>query len=351
MCGQIKLHTRSSSSQERSDIMDVSPTELDDSDEIETPTVRSKNIPWKPIAIGIGLVIVGLLIGYIWRGHVDDPAIVVVNGDVTDSRTFAHLCEVSGGLPVLKSIISDSLTLQQASSDGVLPSDSDVDARYDKVSQQAGFADQLTNTAQTPDDIKHKLLVGMAQQNIITKGITVSPEEVQGFYDQNIDPRNPNARYAQPDRVQIAVIVTADMADHEAALHALASGASFSTVAQQYSKDSSAHSGGVLPAIRRNTINRARYPGLEDIVFALTPGQQVDTYQNGKTFWTIRCVARQNAFNKPFSQVADECNLGAELAKGLQLNGAQLQSDAQSFQQSAKITEYWPAYKVVTLNP
>jgi parvulin-like peptidyl-prolyl isomerase len=308
---------------------------------------NASQLPWKTYAVAAVLLFVGILVGYYWRGHVDNPPVEVINGAAITTRDFAHQCELASGSQVLRDMTNDKMTVLLAKSLGVAPSDSDIQAKYDDTAKQTGFADQLTASGQTPDDLKQKLLIGMSKQNIIDKGVTVSQSDIQAFYADNSNLSNPNARYAQPDRVQIAAIITSNNAAHQAALHALATGASFAAVAQRISQDTSAKNGGVLPAIRRGSIDSHKYPGLENALFALSPGQQIDTYHTGNSFWIIRCVAKQAAFTTPFSQVADECKLGALLAKGLRVNGASLQSEMQSFEQSASVTVYWPQYKVV----
>jgi parvulin-like peptidyl-prolyl isomerase len=313
-----------------------------------SPLARVVSQQWKTVAISAAVFVIGVLIGYFYKGHKDNPPIAAINGTVIDSNSFAHYSEVAAGQQALKDLTNNELTVQLAKNLDVLPSDSQVKTKYDKAAQQPGFADKLAASGATVDDVKRKLLVGMAQQNVIDKGVNVSNADVQAFYNSNTDPKNPNARYSQPDRVQSAAIITPNKAAHDAALNALATGASFASVAQKYSRDTSAPNGGVLPLIRRGSVNNAKYPGLEKAIFALQAGDQIGSYQSGNSYWIIRCIGREPAFTTPFSQVADECRLGAELAKGLQQNGTSVQNEMRSLEQSSKITYFWPQYKVVS---
>lgn len=203
----------------------------------------------------------------------------------------------------------------------------------------------LEDSHQTPEDIKRGIAVNLAQAATINKNVSVTEADAQAFYKQNTDPRNPNARYYRPEAIQIAAIISDNDSDIKSALHDLASGQSFAAVAQKYSKDASKQNNGLLPAIRRGATDPKKFPGMEQTLFKLKPGQQIDDIKLANAFWLIRCINHQTETTIPYEQVKAECLTGASLAKGLQTNGQALQADYAAFQKSADIKPIDPAYK------
>lgn len=277
--------------------------------------------------------------------------IAIVNGEAITAPEFSHRMEtatnVNGavGPAVLRQMIAEKLQLQLAAKQGVTPPDADVEAKYAAASKQAGFDANLKASHQTPEDIKNGLRVNLAQQALVGKGVTVSDDDIQKFYQTNTDPKNSQARYYRPEAVQIAVIITNNPADVQGALHDLASGAAWAQVATKYSKDQSKANGGVLPAIRRGQMDAKKFPGLEAKFFAMKPGQQLDNVQAGGATWIVRCVGKQTEERVPFEKVRDECRTGAMLTKGLNANGQNLQAQTAAFQKEAKIEIVAPQYQ------
>jgi len=304
---------------------------------------------WMNILAGIAIGAAGLALGYLWRGKKDDPPIAVVNGVKIDYMQFAHRCIVAAGPKTLNDMVNEELTVDLARNLGVLPTDAQVQARYDQAAQKPDFAKQLYAAGRTPADYRRQVYVELCQQGFLTRGVTVTDADVRAFYQANTNPKDPQARYYQPDTVQIEVIVTTNPADHSAALAALASGQSFAAVAQQYSKDPSAANGGVLSPIRKGSLGPKAPPGFEADVFRLQVGQQIDNFPAGKTTWIIRCIGRKPGFLVPFDQVKEECRDGAAIAKGLQTNGATLQAEKAAITKSATITVFWPSQRDVSL--
>jgi parvulin-like peptidyl-prolyl isomerase len=322
--------------------------------EPEIPHTSRKAVPRKaiiPLIIGgVGLLAIGVLMGMLLSRRGDNPSLATVNGIPIDRQTYAHRCETviannaAIGPQVMRQMVQDELALQYAAKLGVTPSDELVNQKYDEASKSPDFATNLHKSLQTPDDVKHALKVSLAQNAVLTKGITVSDEEIQNFYKANIDPKNPRARYYTPDAVQIAAVISDKEVDINNALHDLASGASFAQVAQKYSKDKSSANAGVLPAIRRGTMNNQKFPGMEARLFSLSPGQQIDKLKVGNMFWLIRCIGRSQESTQPFDKVKEECRQGALLVKGINTNGKATQSDYQNFVRTAEIKAVQPQY-------
>jgi parvulin-like peptidyl-prolyl isomerase len=305
-----------------------------------------------PMVIGGAvLFVLGLAMGSVLAHRNDDAPLATVNGIPIDQKAYNHRCETviannaAIGQQVMRQMVMDELALQYAAKQGVTPTEAEIDQKYNEAIKGPNFADNLKKSLQTQDDLKRAVKVQLAQTNVITKGVTVTDDDIKAFYKQNTDPKNPQARYYTPDAVQIAAIISDKEADINSALHDLASGAAFAQVAQKYSKDKSGANGGLLPAIRRGTLNNQKFPGLENQLFSLKTGMQADKIKVGSTFWLVRCVGRSLESSKPFDQVKEECREGALLTKGINANGKNVQADYQNFIKSADIKAVQPQYK------
>ena len=281
----------------------------------------------------------------LWEHRAENAPVVIINGEAITTPAFHHKLEIAAGTNVFTQMVDERLQAQMAARDKVAPTDAEVQAKFDEVTKQSGFLDQMKKTNQTAEDVKSNIRANLTQQALVTKGLTVSDDEVQKFYAFNTDPRNPQARYYRPETVRIAAIITDKPEDIKTALHDLASGVAFTQVAARYSKDQSRANGGVLPPIRKGQTDEKKLPGLEKTIFALKVGQQVDTFKSANMFWIIRCVARDDELKVPFEKVKEECRLGALLAKGTELNGKDLQAKYAEFRKEAKIDILRPEYK------
>ncbi len=302
----------------------------------------------RPVLVGAALLLIGGLIGglIVARRQQADADVLTINGNPITQEQFFHRLQIAAGAPVLRQMYAEEMQLQFAKQMGVLPTQAEVDAKYAEAQKQPNFAQNLKASRQTPEDVKHSLLVNLAQAAIYNKGITVSDADIHAFYDRNTDRRNPQARYYHPEAVQVAVIVTDKPADMDRALHELARGVSFADVARAYSKDQrSAANGGLLPVVQRGRVDPKKFPGLEAKLFGLKPGEQIDRVQIAGAYWIIRCLSHTPETTIPFEQVKDECREGAMLSKGLAANGKSMQDEYTAFQKEAEVKVLWPQYK------
>src|SRR5207248_13100 len=111
-------------------------------------------------------------------------------------------------------------------------------------------------------DVRRQLAAQLARAELLTHGITVTSAEMRRFYDINIDPKNGNARYFEPETAHIAVIVTPTEQASRRARVDLAQGSRFQTVVRLYSVDPSKASDGVLPWIKHVRIRSSPMSGL-----------------------------------------------------------------------------------------
>jgi parvulin-like peptidyl-prolyl isomerase len=279
--------------------------------------------------------------------------VATVNGTEITQDQFMHGLETASttgptgpmGVVVLRKMVDDELTVQFAAKMGVPPTQSQIDTRYNQLSKQPDFAERLTRSHQTEQDAKHVIEVSLAQQNVWSKGVTVTDADVRAYYASLSSPANPRAPYYRPETVSVERIGNDDPAQIERAISDLDHGGSFPAVARAYSKDPSASNGGVMPPIRRGSQEARSLPGLEERLFGLKPGQRIDRLKSGKAIWIIQCISHQPEASVPFAKVKDDCQAGATVAKGLKTYGKERAQQFQDFRKSASIMILWPQYK------
>jgi foldase protein PrsA len=304
----------------------------------------------------IVIVLIAFLLG--WGANAlrnrsrENAALLIVNGEPITRRDLLHRCEVAAGTPVMRQLKNERLQLQFAKQQGVLPSENEVESRYVHTSQQPDFQQKLAASHETPEDIRKGILLGLIQQALITKNVSVSDAEVADFYRRNTDKTNPKARYYQPESVTIAIIVSDREDDIKSAREELAKGASFASVVAKYSKDPNTKpNNGQLGPIRRGQLNAVRFPGLEEKLFAMKTGEQIGPIQAGSAWWLVRCLDKKDEVILPFERVKEDCRTEARLEKGRQVNGQSLQAAAGLFEKNANIQVLDPQYKeAATIN-
>jgi hypothetical protein len=315
-------------------------------------TRRRQRLQW--VLGGVLLFVIGALTGFALSRRGDNPTLVTINGTPIDRQDYAHRCETviannaAIGQQVIRQMVQEELALQYAAKLGVMPTDADINRKFDEAAKSPGFYENLKKSLQTEQDVKRAIKVNLAQTAVLTKDTSVTDEDIQNYYKDNTNPKKPQARYYTPDAVQIAAVISDKESDIDNAIHDLARGASFAQVAQKYSKDKSSGNAGVLPPIRRGTMNNQKFPGMETKLFSLNPGDQVDKLKVGTTFWLVRCVGRTQEATQPFEKVKEECRQGALLLKGINARGKETQADYQGFVKTADVKAVNPQYAAAT---
>ena len=268
-------------------------------------------------------------------------------GVVIREPDFLHRMETTAGNAALSQMVAEELQLQYARKLGVMPRESEVIARYKKLSEQANFGAYLASTQQGPEDVMRSIRVQMAQSAIVNKGITISDEDARAYYARQTDKKNPAAKFYTPPTVTIEIITTKTRDKAEQAAAELAKGTPFGQVAQKYSEDSSKSNGGVLPPVQLGRTFASKMGVVEPTIFGLQVGQQVGPKQMAGSWWVIHCLDKKPEIIKSFEDVKNECQEGALLQKSLPARSKQVHDDYVAFQKSANIRAFWPQYKNV----
>ena len=146
--------------------------------------------------------------------------------------------------------------------------DAEVKKSFDEQKKQsfpkdADYKKFLATSGQTEEDILQRVKLDLLSNKIRDKVVKgkdkVSDKAIEDFYNKN------KARFAQPEKRDLRVVLTKDKADADKAKAALESGDSWKTVAKKYSiDDTSKAAGGKLPAQAKGTLDKE----LDDAVFS-----------------------------------------------------------------------------------
>src|SRR5262249_24301013 len=139
-------------------------------------------------------------------------------------------------------------------------SDAEVKKSFDEQKKQsfpkdADYQKFLKTSGQTQEDIlqrvKLDLLSNKIRDNVVKGKDKVSDKPIEDFYNKN------KARFAQPEKRDLRVVLTKDKAKADEAKAALEAGDSWNKVAKKYSiDDTSKASGGKLPAQAKGTLDK-----------------------------------------------------------------------------------------------
>lgn len=174
---------------------------------------------------------------------------------------------------VLQLLISTQWLEGEAKAQGITVTDDEVKKSFDQQRKQsfpkdADYQKFLKDSGQSEADIllqvKADLLASKIRDKVVKGKDTVSDAQIQDFYNKN------KARFAQPERRDLEVVLTKGKAKADAAMKELKSGKSFKQVAKKYSIDEASKAqGGKLPAQAKGTLEKQ----LDEAVFSAKKGK------------------------------------------------------------------------------
>ena len=174
---------------------------------------------------------------------------------------------------VLQFLIQAQWIQGEAADQGVKVSDKDVQKSFQQQKKQSfptqkEFRDFLKTSGMTQEDIylrvKLDLLSNKLRDKVTKSNKKPTAKEIQQFYDKN------KARFAQPERRDLNVVLTKTKGKADDALAALRGGDSWRAVAREYSIDQASKSaGGKLPGVTPGQQEKA----FDTAVFKARKGQ------------------------------------------------------------------------------
>ncbi|HEY0867118.1 MAG TPA: peptidyl-prolyl cis-trans isomerase [Fimbriimonas sp.] len=187
-------------------------------------------------------------------------------------RAGNTIAEFPPGFLTLEQLITEKLVAQLAKEKGVAPSDVEVQAEMKvRLEEQPNLLAEWKATGRTEQELINQTRFELARFKLQTQGITITDQQVEGYYNENIE------TYTQPKQVKLRVIVV-DKADQRAVVDKdLAAGKAFAEVAKASSVDVSKASGGEFGTYPVTLLA----PDLRKVIDAAKAGQ-VTTWVGGE---------------------------------------------------------------------
>ena len=194
---------------------------------------------------------------------------------VTDSQLKAQCKQEYESLrsQVLQLLVSFKWIQGEADAQNVKVTDAEVKKSFDEQKKQsfpkeADYQKFLKTSGQSQEDILQRVKLDLLSNKIRDKVVKgkdkVSDAQIEDFYNKN------KARFAQPERRDLRIILTKDKAKAQQARKAIAGGQPFAKVAKKYSIDQASKAqGGKLPAVAKGQQEKA----LDAAIFKAKKGQ------------------------------------------------------------------------------
>lgn len=134
--------------------------------------------------------------------------LVTVGGEVITKKQYQDQLEHQAGQQVLSKLVFDKLAAQAAARAGVTPTAQDVDAQIKEIQRRS--PQLLAPYNQDPAkmaEFRQDLQTSLALENLRIKDVALTPAEVAAFYAKN------KAKFALPQQVQAATVVTQNAVD------------------------------------------------------------------------------------------------------------------------------------------
>ncbi len=221
---------------------------------------------------------------------------------------------------VLERLIDDDLILQQAAELKLSISSEQVDASIEEIKKQNSIDDdqlrealksQGMSMANYRADLRRQLLRFRVLNVAVGSRVTVSDDEVKAYYDRhmkdmaNVQVRASHVFIAIPEGADAAAVKDR-RAQAEKVLERARAGEDFAKLARELSDDAATRSeGGDLGYFGKDMLPKA----IEDMVFAMKPGEVRGPVRADRGFHVIKLVDRKTKEPKPLDEVKDEIRM------------------------------------------
>ncbi len=206
---------------------------------------------------------------------------------------------------VLQLLISFKWIQGEAEALEVKVTDAEVKKSFDEQKKQsfpkdADYKTFIKTSGQTEADILQRVKLDLLSNKIrdkIVKGKDkVADKAIADFYNKN------KARFAQPEKRDLRVVLTKDKAAADKAHAALECGDSWTKVAKKYSiDDTSKASGGKLPAQAQGTLDKE----LDDAVFSAKKGELVGPIKTQYGYYVFTVTAITEASQQTLAEAKE----------------------------------------------
>jgi len=216
--------------------------------------------------------------------------VVVNNGQVAEVPVAETLA-----FQAMQDLVTRKLVLQLAADEGVRPGPKEVDAEIAfKTDLQPAFVKQLQARGMSMDSIRSQVELDLAQERLLTKGITITDEEVETFIKEN--PK----QFVEPATANLTWILVNNAAQRDAAQKELDLGKAFKAVAKEKSQAPNAMQ--AEGAFQVQQINQMAAP-LQEAVNKTDPGKTTDWLPSGNGF--AKFLVNSKTAEKPLEMTAN----------------------------------------------
>jgi len=237
---------------------------------------------------------------------------------------------------VLDELVNIRLVAHEGKTRNIAVADTDVEAQIGKIRQQfktdEEFKAALQQRQLSIEDVKSEarteLLVNKTLEAEILPKVAIAPADLDTYYKANPD------QFKAPEQVRASHILipinssmtevqkTAARTEAEGLLKRVRAGEDFAALAKQYSKDSSAQSGGDLNYFEKGKM----VPAFEQAAFSLKTGDVSNVVESPFGFHIIKVTDHKEPHTVPLAEVSDRLSDFLKQRKQQELTQSFIQS-------------------------
>lgn len=262
-------------------------------------------VTWVAICVAI-LSLIGNVVLY--KRYSTSHPIVRIGKDVITKKAYYDTMEYQAGTQVIKKLVYTVLIRQAATAAHVMPTVADIDNRVQEIQRTNPQMLAMANSnpgqmVQVRDDLK----TDIALENVRIKDVTVSPAEIQAYYDLH------KQQFTLPQQVQTTMVVTTDAVDAGTATLLLQQGLTEDVIARQPRM----HVAGVNGfAVNVNALDVEDRNKVSKTVFAMKDGD-IETVPVHGAFLTFKVKHAAPNGVPPLSTILDQVTRAAKLEKAV----------------------------------
>jgi foldase protein PrsA len=206
---------------------------------------------------------------------------------------------------VMQFLVSAEWIQQEAQKQNVKVSDKEVqkqfaDQKKQSFQKEADYKKFLANSGMTEADLIFRVKLDVISNSVRTKVIkgkdAVSDAQISSYYNKN------KARFAQPQRRDLLVVLTRTKAKADQAKAALKSGQSWASVAKKFSIDEASKAqGGKLPGVAKGQQEKA----FDDAIFSAKKGATTGPVKTQFGFYVFQVTKITPASQQTLAQTKE----------------------------------------------
>ncbi|WP_139492544.1 peptidyl-prolyl cis-trans isomerase [Brevibacillus dissolubilis] len=258
------------------------------------------------------LVLLLCVITAAWYKDASALQTVAVAGDYSINKSdYLKKLEQRFGPRILDEMINHAVVFQEAERLGIEVDPTRIEQEVQKLKEsyssgenvETALREQLgTTTEELREMVRYQLLL----QEIATRDISISEEEMRTYYGNHQD------QYAQPAKVNFLQIVVASEEEAANVRQELSDGANFSTLAKERSLDSlTSANGGDVGWVKISDLEE----NLQAAVRSLEIKEDSTPIPIQEGFAIIRVMERKEAYQAEYDEVKDQIRRDIALGK------------------------------------